>query len=289
MYSPDTYETVAEVISVACVTVLALLFGRKVASIEKPVYYLRGLKLTIYGATWAFAIIACMANSTNNANMTSCRLSLYNWIVIYTSIKVSLYLYLIEKIYILSVPQTARIRTPMYLIITSLLVPYAGLIGLQVVYQINHVNPTYPYHCTIGLELPASVTTLAYDIVLSLLYTAIFVKYSYFPNTAQKTTHMSAALSAIALRSIAVTAGAILNSVVNYCILISLNGQERGLLALSVCSVTNTLLIGVVHWVSSHPSEFQCTKALHRAVIEKPMRLEIKQHQEVVVLSELAQ
>ena len=41
--------------------------------------------------------------------------------------------------------------------------------------------------------------------------------------------------------------------------------------------------------VAMHPSEMQCTvKASQLSAAEKPMKLEINQHQEVVVLSELA-
>lgn len=98
MYTPDAYEIVSEVISVACITAVSLLFGRKAASIERPVYYIRGLLLALYGATWAYSIIACMATSTNNGNSISCSLSLYNRVLVYTIAKVLLYLYFIEKV-----------------------------------------------------------------------------------------------------------------------------------------------------------------------------------------------
>lgn len=99
MYSPDSQEIISEVISVACVTVISLLFGRKAASIERPVSYIRALLLALYGSTWVFNIIACMATSTNNGNYISCSLSLYNSIVVYCLAKVLLYLYFIEKVY----------------------------------------------------------------------------------------------------------------------------------------------------------------------------------------------
>ena len=98
MYSPDELEIVSEIISVGCITAVSLLFGRKAASIERPVYYIRGLLLGLYTATWAFNIIACMATSTNNGNMISCMLSLYNCIVVYNIAKILLYLYFVEKV-----------------------------------------------------------------------------------------------------------------------------------------------------------------------------------------------
>lgn len=98
MYTPDAYEIVAEVISVICVTIVSLLFGRKIASIERPLYYIRGLLLTLYSTMWTFDIITCMANSTNNGNYISCGVSIFNCIIVYTIVKIVLYLYFIEKV-----------------------------------------------------------------------------------------------------------------------------------------------------------------------------------------------
>lgn len=43
-----------------------------------------------------------------------------------------------------------------------------------------------------------------------------------------------------------------------------------------------------IHWVTTHPAEIQLNeRALQRVNGDKPVRLEIKQHQEVVVLTEL--
>ncbi|ORY98522.1 hypothetical protein BCR43DRAFT_470775 [Syncephalastrum racemosum] len=289
MYSPDNYEILSEVISVACITAISLVFGRKAASIERPVYYIRGLLMTLYGATWAFNIIACMATSTNNGNYISCSLSLYNCIFVYTLAKILLYLYFIEKIYVISVPKSARLRTPMYLINLGLLLPYLALIALMVVFRIAQVSEAYPFHCTIGYQLPASAATLGYDALISVLYTATFIKYAMFPNTAQQTAHQASSLRLIARRSIVATVTSLITAAINYCVLIGLDGQERGLIASSICALDITIVVCVVHWVASHPTEMQCTvKALQKGSGDKPMKLEIKQHQEVVVLSEMA-
>jgi hypothetical protein len=98
MYSPDEYEILAEVCSVACITILSIIFGRKVASIEGRIYYIRALLLVLYGCSWAVALIGCMLTSTNNGNSISCSLSFFNISLIYTITKVVLYLYWIEKV-----------------------------------------------------------------------------------------------------------------------------------------------------------------------------------------------
>ena len=194
----------------------------------------------------------------------------------------------------------------------------------MIVYRNADVSSTSPYHCTIGFQLPASAASLTYDMLLSSLYTGVFIRYALFPNTAQQTAHQATSLRIMARRSIVATVVSMITAAVNYCVLIGLDGQERGLVASTICALDISIVVCVVHWgkytfiyylykligekkkkthqcindifyssllllVATHPSEMQCTvKALTTGVNDKPMKLEIKQHQEVVVLSELA-
>jgi hypothetical protein len=98
MYSPDQWEILSEVNSVTCITILSLIFGRKLASIDGPVHYVRSLLLLMYGLSWAFNLIACMLTSTNNGNDISCLLTVFNCVLVYNGSKIALYLYFIEKV-----------------------------------------------------------------------------------------------------------------------------------------------------------------------------------------------
>lgn len=142
-------------------------------------------------------------------------------------------------------------RTPLYLINLGLLVPYIGLIALMVNYRIALVNEAYPFHCTIGFQLPATAATLGYDALISLLYTGIFAKYALFPSTAQETAQQASSLRLIAKRTIVATLVSLATTAINYCVLISLDGQERGLLASSICSLDITIVVCAVHWGKS--------------------------------------
>lgn len=288
MYSPDQWEILAEVNSVACITIVSLIFGRKLASIDGPIHYVRGLLLVLYGFSWAFNLIACMLTSTNNGNFISCVLTHFNVAIIYTASKVALYLYFIEKIHIISVPKTSRFKSPMYLINLALLLPNLAVILVQILFRVNVVSDTYPYHCTVGMALPASVISLGYDVLLSCLYIGIFIKYYCFPTTAQQTAHQSSSLHMMAKRNSIAAIAALITSCANYIILISLNGLERGLVASSVSALSVTIICLFIHWVTTHPAEIQLNeRALQRVNGDKPVRLEIKQHQEVVILTEL--
>lgn len=98
MYSPDQWEILAEVNSVTCITLVSLIFGRKLASIDGPIHYCRALLLILYGLSWAFNLISCMLTSTNNGNFISCVMTQFNVALIATAAKIALYLYFIEKV-----------------------------------------------------------------------------------------------------------------------------------------------------------------------------------------------
>ncbi|KAI8080665.1 uncharacterized protein B0P05DRAFT_539089 [Gilbertella persicaria] len=288
MYSPDQWEILAEVNSVTCITIVSLIFGRKVASIEGPIHYVRGLLLLMYTLSWAYNLIACMLTSTNNGNYISCVMTNFNCTVLYTVTKVVLYLYFIEKIHIISVPKTTRFKSPLYIINLVLLLPNIAVVLLQIMYRVNLVADTYPYHCTVGFDIPASALSLCYDTLLSALYIGIFIKFYCFPNTAQQTAHQSSSLHMMAKRNAIAAITTLITSCANFIILISLKGHERGLVASSICALSVTIVCCVIHWVTTHPAEIQLNeKALQRVNGDKPVKLEIKQHQEVVILTEL--
>ena len=98
MYSPDQWEILAEVNSVACITIVSLIFGRKIAAMEGPVRYVQSLLFILYTFSWAFNLVACMLTSTNNGNYLSCVLTNFNSVILYTGTKIVLFLYFIEKV-----------------------------------------------------------------------------------------------------------------------------------------------------------------------------------------------
>ncbi|CAO3667168.1 unnamed protein product [Rhizopus stolonifer] len=233
MYSPDHWEILAEVNSVACITLVSLIFGRKLASIEGPVHYVRGLLLFLYGLSWAFNLIACMLTSTNNGNFISCVMTQFNVALIATAAKIVLYLYFTEKAYIISVPKVSRMRSSLYLINLGLILPSFAIMILQVLFRINVVAVDYPFHCTVGLELPASLLSLVYDVLMNLMFAGVFIKSYCFPTTTQQTAHQSSSLHMMAKRNFITSIVSLITLSINYIILICFSGHERGLVASS--------------------------------------------------------
>ncbi|KAG0164356.1 hypothetical protein DFQ30_010077 [Apophysomyces sp. BC1015] len=158
------------------------------------------------------------------------------------------------------------------------------------VYRVALISDQFPFHCTIGYQLPATAAVLAYGFLINLLYAIIFIKYYAFPNVAQQTSHQCSSLRMMAKRNVIASIVSLIANTANYAVMIAFQGQERGLMALSVATVDITIIACFVHWATTHPAELQCTEStLQRGNGgDKPVKLEIKQHQEVVVLTELA-
>lgn len=140
-------------------------------------------------------------------------------------------------------PKCSRFKSPLYLINLGLLLPNVAVIFLQIAYRVNMVASEYPFHCTVGLALPASAVTLCYEGLLLLMYFGIFLKFYCFPNTAQQTAHQSSSLHMMSKRNGIAALTACITSCVNYIIIIALNGHERGLVLSSIVELVYVLFV----------------------------------------------
>lgn len=158
------------------------------------------------------------------------------------------HVFLYIQIHIISVPKSTRFKSPLYLINLGLMLPHIAVILLQIMFRVNVVASEYPFHCTVGFDLPASAVALCYDVLISILYIAIFIKFYCFPNTAQQTAYQSSSLHMMAKRNAIAAIIALTTSSANFVILICLNGHERGLVASSVSALCLTIVCMVIHW-----------------------------------------
>jgi uncharacterized membrane protein (DUF485 family) len=136
-------------------------------------------------------------------------------------------------------PKVSRLRSSLYLVNLGLLLPVFAIIILQIIFRVNIVEADYPFHCSVGFELPASVISLGYDALLNVLYAGIFIKYYCFPTTEQQTAHQSSSVRVMAKRNAIAAVISLLVLCINYIILICFNGSERGLVASSLVAIVS--------------------------------------------------
>ncbi|KAI7819320.1 hypothetical protein BC939DRAFT_479678 [Gamsiella multidivaricata] len=109
MYQPDVEESVSLFISLICISLMSVLFGRKTAGTKLgAINYARGLVIALYLISWAFSLIATMLAQTNNYNIVSCTMSIYICIILYAISKIVIYLFLMEKVYVVTAVGSTR-------------------------------------------------------------------------------------------------------------------------------------------------------------------------------------
>lgn len=88
---------------------MALLFGRKTAGTKwGTINYARGLVIALYMISWGFSFMATILVQTNNNNIVSCVMSIYTCIALYAGSKVVIYLFLMEKVYVVTAVGSTR-------------------------------------------------------------------------------------------------------------------------------------------------------------------------------------
>ncbi|KFH62908.1 hypothetical protein MVEG_11432 [Podila verticillata NRRL 6337] len=231
---------------------MSVLFGRKTAGTKMAtVNYARGLVISLYLVSWAFSLIAAMLVQTNNFNEVSCTMSVYSCIVLYAFSKIIIYLFLMEKVYVVTAVGTTRSNFMLYRINLALLVPYFGIFALMLIFRVSHLDNDGT--CHIGLLPPASVTLIVYDIFISSWLTILFIR-PLMSSTSLLQGPSKGKLRNVARRTLLGSIVALVLSTANVFTLVLFKGQERGLICLASCTVDVTLNAMTVHWVTSRGS-----------------------------------
>lgn len=250
MFVPDAAETASLFISLACVSVMAFLFGRKTSGTKlSTINYARGLVIALFLISWAFSVIAAMLVQTNNFNMLSCELSILSCIALYALSKIIIYLFLMEKVYVVTAVGVTRSNFRLYKINLILMTPYAGVITLMVLHRVSRINKDTG-ECTIGLTRAGALPLILYDIVMSIWLTFLFLR-PLMSSTSFLQGPSKGKLREVARRTLMGSIIALILSSANIFTLVYFNGDERGLVCLASCTVDVTLNAITIHWVTS--------------------------------------
>ncbi|KAF8924980.1 hypothetical protein BGZ47_003538, partial [Haplosporangium gracile] len=235
--------------SLGCITLMSTLFGRKIADTKMTnVNYARGLVIALYLVSWLFSFMATQLVQTNNYNMVSCMISIYICITLYARSKIIIYLFLMEKVYVVTAVGLTRSNFWMYKINLVLMFPYFVIIALMVIFQVHNLNENGV--CHIGLLRPAALPLILYDMLLSVWLTGLFIR----PLVSSKSMLQGPSkgrLRDVVRRTLVGAMMALLLSSANIFTLVYFEGNERGLVCLSCCTADATLNAITIRWVTS--------------------------------------
>jgi hypothetical protein len=195
--------------------------------------------------------------------------------------------YFIQQIFVVVSNEPSRFDSRLYRINLALLMPYIAIFVLMLIYHNVYIAEDGTYFCFLHLRMEASLPLVIYDFLITTYYTLVFIKMLIWPsqNMTNNAPSAQTSLRYVAKRNLVAAVVALLVSSANIVILIALDGVERGLVCLTSCTLDVTLNAGAIFWVSSHQSEIE---HLNRQRMDRRVKLEIKQHQEVIIMREIA-
>ncbi|KAK7184371.1 hypothetical protein PSPO01_09405 [Paraphaeosphaeria sporulosa] len=202
----------------------------------------------IYCDSFVFVFVTAILSKGFNLNVLNiCRSIIILCLVCYMSTKVFIYLFLVEKAYIVRGRRQPRLKDKLYLF------NFFGMI-----YTFYLLSPlTYPSRfayidekgaCIVGMKRIAMIPLLSFEILVNVYLTSLFIlpvlKTSSFRH------NISVALRAIARRTFLCSCATLTSSVVNITILMALQG-EPGWICMMCCNADILFSVLVLHWVSS--------------------------------------
>ncbi|KAF9125906.1 hypothetical protein BGW39_007076 [Mortierella sp. 14UC] len=228
---------------------MSVLFGRKTSGTNMAnINYARGLVISLYVVSWGFTTIAAVLTSTNTGNITSCTLSIFICLSLYAMSKIVIYLFLIEKVYVVSSVTTLRRDTTLYRFNIILLTPYTIILVLMILNRVAVLDVND--QCFIGLKPLASITLILYDIFISSWLTILFIR-PLMSTTSVLQGPSKGKLRQVARRTLIGSIIALILSSANVFALVYFKGYEDSVLCLLSCTLDVTLNACAVHWVTS--------------------------------------
>jgi len=208
------------------------------------------LIISVFADSWLFIFLSGIL--INGIGMSfsevACEMGIFACIVFYALSKVLIYIFLIEKVYIVWPNRgSTRWTSGAYRLCLVSVSGYAVMLVILIIGRIAFRQADG--QCIIGLAKFASLSLLVYDLLLNVFLTAMFL----FPLRRRK--FMSDKLRSVARRTLAAATMALLTSAVNITVLTILHGQELGWVCLGSCGTDVTLNALVLFWVTSSKDE----------------------------------
>ncbi|KAJ7043681.1 hypothetical protein C8F04DRAFT_1028692 [Mycena alexandri] len=245
-------QTLSAVIHFLGITILTHFLSRRVATENltswnslSRITWPRLCTLLVFLDSWAFMfasgiLIFGVGLETYEAG---CSAGIYLCIVFYSSSKLLIYAFLIEKVYVVWGVGGKRIHSPVYIICAVTVGLYAGVIALLFFGRVSQLRAG-DKACVIGLKPVASIPLLSYDLYINVFLTALFLWPLLRSNLS------TPRLKRVAIRTLLSSAVALTTSTVNIVVLTVLKGHELGWVCLASCGTDVIFNALALFWVT---------------------------------------
>ncbi|KAJ7180726.1 hypothetical protein C8R46DRAFT_591828 [Mycena filopes] len=234
------------------ITILTHFFSRRVTTENitswnalSRITWPRLCTLLVFLDSWAFMfasgiLIFGVGLETHEAG---CSAGIYLCIVFYSSSKLLIYAFLIEKVGVVWNVGGKRFQSPVYIVCAITVGLYFGVIVLLFFGRVSQLRAG-DKACVIGLKPAASIPLLSYDLYINVFLTGLFLWPLLRSNLS------TPRLKRVAIRTLLSSAVALTTSTVNIVVLTVLKGHELGWVCLASCGTDVIFNALALFWVT---------------------------------------
>lgn len=255
---PLAGKVASMVMSLITLCVLSVCITRRVQRIKEwlSLPLAAWLIIIIYIDSFLFVFVTALFKDIGlNDNPTICDGAILLCLICYMTTKIVIYLFLVEKAYIVRGSHQSRLKDKLFLFnCFFMMLPYTIVVILNFVWRISYINNGGT--CIIGMEKRAMLPLIIFDVAVNVYLTALFLVplrqlYSYKSNS-------NTMLHTMALRTFIGSCATLTSSVANLTVLMVLKG-EPGWICLMLCNADILFSVLILHWVTSGDRTGQTT------------------------------
>ncbi|KAL1638181.1 hypothetical protein SLS58_008921 [Diplodia intermedia] len=223
--------------------------GIKLTRDLPPSFYLViALKLKqFYSSSFLFVFIAAVYRDAGiNSSDTLCSGAILICLILYMLSKLCIYLFLVERAYIVRGSNKPRMKNPLYLFNTfGMLLPFIAIFILNIYYKSSYINKDGV--CMIGVDKLALILLISFDVTVNAYLTALFLIpiHRRYSSSEDKPTM----LKNVGLRAFIGSLLTLVATTGNLLVRVMLDG-EPGWVCFMSCNLDVLFAVCVVHWVT---------------------------------------
>ncbi|KAI1340119.1 hypothetical protein F5Y15DRAFT_64912 [Xylariaceae sp. FL0016] len=242
------------ILSLCAITVLTSFLTQRILAIRlwSRVPLVVWLVLAIFVDSWifVFATVVVHHGLGFNADLAVCSSAILLCLVCYVTTKILIYMFLVEKAFIIRGGLTPRLQSKLYLFNSfGMLSIYVVVSILNFVFRITRLEEG---QCIIGMKKVAMIPLISYDLLVNVYLTILFLipLQNLYSFRRQQHSPANPRLRTVALRTFIGALCTTTSSVTNLTVLMVLNG-EPGWVCLVCCNLDILFSAIVIQWVTS--------------------------------------
>ncbi|KAM5355652.1 hypothetical protein ACJ41O_002298 [Fusarium nematophilum] len=264
-------DLMAVIVTLAAISVLSAFLSQRILAVKswRRLPFVVWIVFAIYVDSYFFVFVTAILQQVFGVNSSFhiCHGAILLCLVCYVTTKIFIYVFLVEKAYIIRSSAVRRMKSKLYLFnMFGMLGCYTVVVILNFVFRIARIENG---ECVIGMQPISMIPLISFDAVVNVYLTILFLiplKNLYsFKNLPR--THANARLRMVAFRTFVGACCTLVSSIVNLTVLMVLNG-EPGWVCLMCCNSDILFSAIVIQWVTSRDSAGSASQPTSAAAME---------------------